>query len=337
MSFAGSFLGSDGRRDSHRRPSGNVRRLRLEPLEDRSLLSVGFGPMPPPVLGTPPSLGSGTTIPGAQSTAAATHLSVMLPSSIPADVSVPVQVVALDANNDPTSNYSGTAAVTSSNSNDLLPTTLTFKNGCATFQASFAVPATVPGQDTLTVTDQATKTISGQATVTVTAAAVASQYAISILPPTTAAGQPAGPVGQFGAPTVATGTAVTVQVQAVDAKGQPVTDYSGTEAVTCTDTGTGASCPTSATFVNGVATFQVTFATTGKQSITVTDKTNSITGTLNVNVTTPAVATQYAISILPPAATVQNPAGPIAPPPAPVKPGRPRWRPAPRLRCKWSR
>ena len=88
---------------------------------------------------------------------------------------------------------------------------------------------------------------------------------------------------------MATGTAATVQVVALDAQNQPVTTYSGTETVTCSDTATGATWPQTVTFVKGVGTFQVTFATTGKQTITVTDKTKSITATLNVNVVTPGV------------------------------------------------
>ena len=190
---------------------------------------------------------------------------------------------------------------------DLLPKTVTFKNGCAVFQASFAAP----GQDTVTVTDQQTSTLSGQATVNVTAAAMASQYAISLLPPS--------PGGQFGTPTVTTGTAVTVQVQALDAQHQPVTDYSGTEAVSCSDST--ASCPTSVTFVNGVGTFPVTFTSTGTPTITVSDTTNDITGTLKLNVVAPAVATQYANSILPPVSTVQTPGGPGGPIPQPPPPG----------------
>jgi hypothetical protein len=317
MSFFSLLSGRDGPRGA--RPSRNVRRLSLEPLEDRSLLSVSLGPPPHVSMGAPPSLGAPVTWLASESTAAATHFSVIAPASIPADVSVPVQVVAMDAQNHPTSNYSGTANVTTSNTSDLFPSSVTFKNGSAVFQASFAAQ----GSDTLTVTDQTTSTLTGQATVSVTAPAVASQYAISILPPTAAASktaQPLPPPAPMGTPTVPTGTAVTVQVLALDAQNQPVTNYSGTEAVTCSDTATGSTWPATVTFVNGVGTFQGTFATTGKQTITVTDTTNSITGTLTVNVTAPAVASQYAVSILPPAPPVQTSPGPTPQPQPPAAP-----------------
>ena len=76
---------------------------------------------------------------------------------------------------------------------------------------------------------------------------------------------------------------MTVQVTALDAQGHPVNTYSGKATVTCSDTTV--TLPTSITFTGGVATFQVTFATVGQDTLTVTDSSNSsITGKTTVNV-----------------------------------------------------
>ena len=293
----------------------------MEPLEDRSLLSASLGPIPIVGInpGNPPGPG-GTVLPAPTNTAtAATHFTVTLPSSIPAGAMVPVQVVALDANNKPAMNYCGTAVVTSTNSGDLLPASVTFQNGIASFPVSFAVQ----GSDTLTVTDKNTATLTGQTTVTVGTPAVATKYGISILPPAAtgqpSAGQPQLPPPSTGTPMVPSGTTVTVQVVALDAKNEVVTSYDGSPTLTFSDSGTGAACPTSVTFVKGAATFKVTFVSTGTQTVQIADKANSLSGTLTVNVTTaaPAVATQYGICILPPAPAGQPAVGqPQLPPPS---------------------
>ena len=141
-------------------------------------------------------------------------------------------------------------------------------------------------------------------------AAAATQYCVAILPPAPATGQsqtangPSGMPGQGGqgqpgTANVQTGTAVTVQVTALDAQGHPVNTYSGKATVTCSDTTV--TLPTSITFTGGVATFQVTFTTVGTDTLTVTDSSNSsITGKTTVKVVTLGVTTQYCVAVLRP-------------------------------------
>ena len=63
---------------------------------------------------------------------------------------------------------------------------------------------------------------------------------------------------------------------------------------------TSAVIPKSATFKNGVALVQVTFATTGDQTITATDSsTSSMTGVATIDVTAPDVATQFYMAVKP--------------------------------------
>ena len=81
-----------------------------------------------------------------------------------------------------------------------------------------------------------------------------------------------------------TGAAVTVQVVALDAQNHPVPNYTGAVSITSTDTK--ATLPTTITFQKGQASLQVTWATTGPQSLTVKDTANaSLTGTAMTTVT----------------------------------------------------
>ena len=214
---------------------------------------------------------------------------------------MPVLALALDGNNRPAFTYSGTVNVTTTNTNDTFPSTVTFQNGYATFQVSFAAQ----GSDTLTITDTLNSKLTGQTTVKVTAPAVAAKYDIHLVPPTPSpvvppiavGGQPPSPISLMGVPNVPAGASVPVAVVALDSQNQPVTTYTGTANVIFSDKGTGAICPATVTFVNGLATFNVTFVTAGPQSVIVTDQTNpSLTATLNVNVVVPAVAAKYDIS-----------------------------------------
>jgi hypothetical protein len=78
--------------------------------------------------------------------------------------------------------------------------------------------------------------------------------------------------------TIAPGGAVTFNVTAVDYTGAPATSYTGTVAVTSSDPA--ATLPANLTFSAGTASFSVTFATLGEQTVTATDtSTSSLTGT----------------------------------------------------------
>jgi hypothetical protein len=78
--------------------------------------------------------------------------------------------------------------------------------------------------------------------------------------------------------------ALTVVCQAYDAAGLQCPGYTGTVTVTSSDPL--ATLPGPIAFVNGQATFQVTFNTNGAQTLTLTDAANSLALTLNITVRT---------------------------------------------------
>ena len=90
----------------------------------------------------------------------------------------------------------------------------------------------------------------------------------------------------FVKPVAKTGSTVTVFVVALDVNNRPVTNYTGTVALTSSDAA--ATLPASYTFTSadhGVKSFKVTFATIGSQTITATDTTTATllsTSTVNV-------------------------------------------------------
>ncbi|MCY2990686.1 MAG: hypothetical protein NTY19_22830, partial [Planctomycetota bacterium] len=206
--------------------------------------------------------------------AVATQLAVQLPPTVPTGVVVTVQLVALDAQRHLVSSYSGTVSVASSDSTAILPVSVTFEQGRASFVVTFATA----GSQTLTVTDSQDATLTGQATTNVVAPAVATQLAVQL------------------PPTVRLGVAVTVQLVALDAQRHLVSSYTGTVSMTSSDAN--ATLPTSVTFAQGRASFEVTFATAGSQTLTVTDSNEAtLTGQATTNVVAPAAATQLAVHL----------------------------------------
>ena len=272
-----------------RRNGRDGRRLAMESLENRTMLSCqrraspDLGPrrrrfQRSSLWGCPRyrrwSFGSGGA--GQQTTGTvASQFAVSLPQNVPNGLPVTVLVRAEDAQGDFASSYSGTASLTSSDSAATFPTTVTFHHGFATLQVTFATA----GSQSLTLTDSSsTQSITGTASTTVATPDVATQYAITL--PTA----------------VPNGSAVRVFVEALDAQGHVVQNYSGTANVTSTDTA--AKLPASVTFQHGFASFTATFATSGPQSLTLTDsKTSTLTSTVNTTVSAPDVATQYAITL----------------------------------------
>jgi hypothetical protein len=257
---------------SKSRSNHNNRRLLLEPLEDRSLLSgmtlsggmPGGAPMGPPIIGSPTA-------------AVATHFGLRLPPSVPVGASVPVQAVALDAHNMPVFNYSGTATVTSSDQGATLPKdAVQFKFGQAIFNVTFAAT----GDVTVSLTDTATSKITGTGKTTVVTPAAATHFAV-LLPPT-----------------VPVGVDVPVKVVALDAKNLPATGYTGT-ATPSSATDSGATfTPASLQFADGEATFTVKFSATGDQTVTVTDTNDAtISGSASTKVATPAVVTHFGFMV----------------------------------------
>jgi hypothetical protein len=207
---------------------------------------------------------TGTATTNVAAPAVATHYVLYMPAGASAGKSVSVQLVAEDAENFIVPGYSGTANLSSSDTAATLPTTVTFKNGHASFQATF----TTAGAQTITATDSANSALTGTASTNVVAAAAATHFVVAL------------PQG------VTAGSPVTVQLLAEDAQNHIVSGYSGTTNLASSDSS--ATIPATVTFQNGHASFQVTFATAGQQTVTATDTTNStLTGTGNTNVAIP--------------------------------------------------
>ncbi|MFM8494736.1 MAG: hypothetical protein ACKOEM_04315 [Planctomycetia bacterium] len=93
-----------------------------------------------------------------------------------------------------------------------------------------------------------------------------------------------------GVPTLMTATAL-------DAAGRPMTSFNGTATVSSSDSS--ASLPLiEVSFKNGRASFAVTFATAGRQSVTVTSLVNkAITATASTSVTAAPTATSFLVSM----------------------------------------
>ncbi|NUQ64021.1 MAG: hypothetical protein HUU20_16210 [Pirellulales bacterium] len=203
-----------------------------------------------------------------------TQFAILAPHKASTGTPVTVRVVALNGLNYPVSSYNGTAVVESSETG-AVPASVTFVNGVAKFQATF-------------------NTADPDATVTVTDGSVSKMVTINVVDPSA--------VTQFAllAPRNApTGTPVTVRVVALNGENRPALSYNGTADVSTNPQG--ATLPANVTFVNGVATFQVTFNTANANTtLTVTDSVNtSLTKTATINVVDPSVVTRFAL-LLPP-------------------------------------
>jgi hypothetical protein len=264
----------------------NSRRLSIEPLEDRSLLSVALG-ISPSALSASAALSGTTQAPPSQTATVATQLVLKLPPMVPAGVPVQVMAFATGAQGVPAPGYTGTAALTSSDGSatsggTALPVNITFVNGQATFPVTFATA----GAQSLTLTDSA-GSISGTASTSVMTAP--SPTPIPNPNPTPVA---AAQLAIMLPSTVPSGVPIMVQAVAQDASGNPAPSYAGTAVLSSTDsaaTSGTATLPLNVTFVNGRASFPVTFATSGSQSLTLTDSTtyaSTITGSAAVTVVT---------------------------------------------------
>ena len=131
------------------------RRLSIEPLESRSLLSVALGISPSVLSGSSAAM-SGTiqAPPSSQTATLATQLVLRLPPTVPAGVPVQVTAFATDAQFVRSPAYTGTAQLTSTDSggtsgSTALPVDVTFVNGQATFSVTFSTA----GAQSLTLTD----------------------------------------------------------------------------------------------------------------------------------------------------------------------------------------
>ncbi len=260
--------------------------LRLESLETRALLDGS-------ALGT-----------GGIANDPATHLAVFTPPMAQAGAAVPVVVVALDANNLPTSDFSDTISLAStdgsatiaagpSTASSPVPYDYTFQssnNGHQLFYITYGANTT--GAQTLTVSDTTDTTVTDDtATTNLVTPSAATHFAI------------------FIQPNVQAGSPANVLVEALDANNQPVPNYEGTITLSSSDTSATVNTdngqltlPQSYTFTaddHGRHQFQVTLNATGAQTITADDSTNSLTGTGTTNVDAPQVATHFGVWIAP--------------------------------------
>jgi hypothetical protein len=199
--------------------------------------------------------------------AVATHFFVSIERNTNAGSPARVVVAALDADNQPVRNYTGTVHFTSTDSAATLPADDTFTAADRGVMVLTFTPSAA-GSLTLTATDTADSTITGDATVTVNQAQVATHFALLVRP------------------SASTADPSIVLVVALDANNRPVANYTGTVHFTSSDATS--VLPEDYTFTatdRGVKAFTVSFATTGRQTLTLTDTTTAeLTGSATVNV-----------------------------------------------------
>jgi hypothetical protein len=203
--------------------------------------------------------GTGTGI--AVSPAAANKFLVSAPATIPAGTALSATVTAMDAYGNVSTGYTGTAALSSSDSQALLPAAYTFKSADQGVH-TFALTLKTAGSQSITATDTSSASVTGMdAGITVTPP-MASQFLV------------------IAPASVTAGAAFNVTITAADASGNAVSGYTGTVSLTSSDGQ--AILPANYTFTaadKGVHIFSVTLKTSGTQSITTKDTTTtSITG-----------------------------------------------------------
>lgn len=241
----------------------------IEVLEPRGMLSgIPLTLLPPPprdasVVAPPP--------------AAVAALRVALPPSAPNGLPVAALISAVDASGRPVFSSSATVTLASSDPAVTLPASVQLVNGRAVVPVTFRTA----GPQTLTATDAADPTRTATASTTVAQPAVAAKLLV-MLPPQ-----------------VRAGASTTVTALAVDAAGRPVPTFNGTASVTSSDAG--ASLPLiEVVFKNGRATFPVSFATAGKQTVTVTSLADAtVTGSGSTTVAAPQALASFLVLVPP--------------------------------------
>ena len=211
------------------------------------------------------------------SPAAVTHLVLgAVPSSVTAGTAFNLTVTAEDTFGNPATGYTGTIAVTSTDTAaSVVPASSTLSGGVGVF----VVTLKTVGAPTVTARDTVTSSLSiGTGTIGVGAAA-ASHFVVSGTPSGTTAGH------GFG-----------FTVTALDPFNNSASGYSGTVILSSSDSAA-IFVPASGTLPGGRGTFSVTLKTAGNQMLTATDSaTSSITGASNVITVGSAAATHFAIS-----------------------------------------
>jgi hypothetical protein len=263
ISFVDRVLGKVSSRRRKARAASRSLACLAEQLESRGMLSgIGITVMPPvvppattgpvnPVVIAPPSAAG----PGSPADPPVTlpvirdSLRITMPAQVRAGAPITVTVAAVDASGRPLTSLNGSASVSSSDSAANLPLVpVMFRNGRASFQVTFATA----GNQSITVRSLDNSRLAATARTDVAAAAVATRFAMTL--------PRAVPVG----------VPVTVTITALDAAGRGMPSHRGTATLTSTDPA--AKLPATVTFVNGRATVRVTFATAGKQTLSLSQQ-----------------------------------------------------------------
>ncbi len=212
----------------------------------------------------------------------ATRLTISATAVGTAGIAFVVTVTATDSFNNVAAGYSGTLRFASNDSQAVLPGNVTLSGGVG----FFAVTLKTAGVQTLTASDTVNKTIaSNNAVISVTAGA-ASRFILSA-----------------GA-SVTAGLPISFNVLAQDPYGNLTTGYSGTVRFTTSDP-RGTFAVNNVTLASGTGNFSATLQTSGTQTLSAADATNSkIVGNALVTVAA-AGATRFAVSA-PSTATAGN-------------------------------
>jgi hypothetical protein len=189
----------------------------------------------------------------------ATHFLVVAPPFAATGKPVTIYVTALDASNHKVVGYAGTVHFSSSDSAAVLPGDTTLVSG----SGKFTVTLNTSGTQTVSATDTSNSSITCSAQIQVAAPGVAVRFVVFAEPRFLQSGQ-----------------TTTLFVAALDANNHLATTYPGTVHFMSSDTA--ATLPGDATLTSGIGIFSATLVTTGHQTITVTDVSNSsLTGTAN--------------------------------------------------------
>ena len=181
-------------------------------------------------------------------------------------------VTALNGLDQVASSYTGTVHFSSNDGIAVLPANATLINGVGTFNATLDTA----GSETIVATDTANANSNGTSTVVVSPAA-ASHFAVSVSPSATA------------------GVGFTASVVAEDPYGNTAASYNGTVHFTSSDSA--AVLPADSTLTAGVGSFNVTFETSGNQTLTATDTVDSaVAGTSSPVAVHAAAATHFFVS-----------------------------------------
>ena len=226
---------------------------------------------------------TGASSPIAVTSGATSHFAFSTPSSVSAGTGFTFTVTAEDQFNNLTTGYTGTVAVSSTDSAaSLVPPSSTLAAGVGTFSATLITA----GNQTLTARDTVAATLTGASKAIAVSPTAATHLVLGGVPAT-----------------IGAGTGFTLTVTAEDQFNNTATSYTGTVALTTGDTAA-TLVPSSKALTSGSGTFRVTFETSGTQVLTATDThTSSLTAVSNPIAVSSAGVTHYALSSTPSSTT----------------------------------